>query len=255
MDLQLTGKIALITGASGGIGCETAKILAEEGVQTIIVGRRQAALDELAQEIAAKGGPKPLAVVEDITKPGGDLRVRDKVMAKFDRVDIVINNLGQARSFGLKAPDNDWEEAFNLNFVSARKMAEAFLEGMIERKFGRIINLTSTLEPFGMSGSHTSKAALLVWAKGLSRMVAKDDVTVNCISPGILVTEQIRNHFIPTVLPKFGGEENFFKNEVPAGHFGEPSDAAQLITFLCSPKAHYITGQRICVDGGWYRHI
>jgi 3-oxoacyl-[acyl-carrier protein] reductase len=255
MDLMLKGKIALVTASSAGIGRETAKVLAEEGAQTVVVARRKDALIELADEIVSKGGLRPQVIVDDVTTPGAADRVREKVVAEQGHLDILINNLGQARTFGLTNPDSDWEEAFNLNFVSARKLAEAFIEEMQARKFGRIINMTSTLEPFGMSGSHTSKAALLVWSKGLSRLVAKDDVTVNCISPGILVTDQIRNHFLPKFAPTAADQQAFLEKEIPAGHFGEPADAAQLIAFLCSPKAGYITGQRVCVDGGWYRHI
>lgn len=255
MDLYLKGKTALITGASSGIGRETAKLLGEEGAQTTIVARRQAQLDELADEIASKGGLRPLVIVDDVTSKGASVRVRDEVVARFRHLDILINNLGQARPFGMNNTDSEWDEAFNLNFTTSRKLSEAFLDRMVVQKFGRIICLSATSEPFGMSGSLTSKAALLIWAKGLSRMVAKDDVTVNCVSPGILMTDQIRNEFIPRVLPTANDQEKFLSDEIPAGHFGDPSDAAQLITFLCSPRAGYITGQRIYVDGGWNRHV
>jgi 3-oxoacyl-[acyl-carrier protein] reductase len=126
---------------------------------------------------------------------------------------------------------------------------------MKERKFGRIINLTATLEPSHVSGSLTAKAAVQVWAKGLSRVVAKDGITVNCVSPGLLMTEQIRHSHIPRHLPSKEDQERFLKNELPVGRFGDPKDAAQLIAFLSSPRASYITGQRIYVDGGWNRHI
>jgi 3-oxoacyl-[acyl-carrier protein] reductase len=255
MDLQLSGKIALITGASAGIGRETARALAEEGVQTIIVARRQGQLDELADEITSKGGLRPLVIVDDVTLKGASLRVRDKVVAQFGHLDILINNLGQARPFGMNNSDSEWDEAFNLNFTTSRKLAEAFIGGMVAQKFGRIICLSATSEPWSVSGSLTSKAALLIWAKGLSRIVAKDDVTVNCVSPGILMTDQIRNEFIPRVAPSADDQQKFLSYEIPAGHFGEPSDAAPLITFLCSPKAGYITGQRVYVDGGWNRHV
>jgi 3-oxoacyl-[acyl-carrier protein] reductase len=255
MDLQLQGKTALITGASAGIGYETAKLLGEEGAQTIIVARRQAQLDEIAEEIASKGGLRPVVIVDDATSSGASLRVRDKVVEQFGHLDILVNNLGQARPFGLSNPDRDWDEAFNLNFSTSRKFTEAFLDRMVARKFGRIICMTATSEPFGMSGSLTSKAALLVWAKGLSRMVAKDDVTVNCVSPGFLMTDQLRNNVIPRLMPTAEEQGKFLSLEIPAGHFGEPSDAAQLIAFLCSPKAGYITGQRMYVDGGWNRHV
>lgn len=255
MDLQLGDKTALITGASAGIGYEAARTLAEEGVQTVVVARREANLQALAMRIESAGGKPPLVIVDDATQEGAATRIYERVTAELGRLDILINNLGQARPFDLDTPDGDWDEAFNLNFSTSRKLATAFLPGMQERKFGRIINLASTLEPFGISGSHPSKAALVAWAKGLSRVVARDDVTVNCISPGILLTEQITEHFFPRVFPTDEDQKRFVEEEIPAGHFGEPSDAAQLIAFLCSPKAHYITGQRICVDGGWYRHI
>lgn len=255
MDLKLEGKVALITGASAGIGRATAKLLAEEGVTPILTARRKDVLDELADEIASGTSVKPVVIDGDVTSLDGSADVVKRVFDQFDHIDILVNNLGQARPFGMDNSDDEWEEAFMLNFTSARKLGEAFVPGMRENKFGRVICLTSTLEPFGMSGSHTSKAALLVWAKGLSRMVAKDDVTVNCITPGILMTDQIRNHFIPNVLPGENDQTEFLEKEVPAAHFGEPEDAAQLIAFLSSPKAHYITGQRICVDGGWNRHV
>jgi len=255
MELGLKGKRALISGASGGIGRETAKLLAEEGAETIVIGRRQAELESLAREITDKGGSRPVIVVEDITKRDAIARVRDKVIGEKGGVDLLINNLGQARPFEIETPDSDWDEAFELNFTPPRKLTEAFLAGMRERKFGRIINLTSTSEPTHVSGSNTSKAALVIWAKGLSRLVARDGVTVNCVTPGILITAQILNHVMPRQMPTDADKQRFLETEIPMRHFGEPADAANLIAFLCSDKAKYLTGQRIYVDGGWKRSI
>jgi 3-oxoacyl-[acyl-carrier protein] reductase len=134
-------------------------------------------------------------------------------------------------------------------------MAEAFIPTMRKRGFGRIVNLTGTLEPSHVSGSLTAKAAVQVWAKGLSRVIAKDGITVNCVSPGVLLTDQIKEHYLPRVMPNPEDQERFLAHELPAGRFGNPADAAQVIAFLCSSKASYITGQRIYVDGGWSRHI
>ena len=255
MDLQLKGKIALISGASAGIGRETAKVLAEEGVQTVVVARREALLQELAEEIVAEGGSRPMIIVEDLKNRDAFERIRDKVLGQFGWLDILINNLGQARLFSISTPDSEWDEAFSLNFTPPRKLADAFIPVMRERKFGRIINLTATSEPQHISGSMTSKAAVLAWAKGLSRLVARDGITVNCISPGFLLTDQIKHHYIPRMMPTKEDQESFLQREVPAGRFGDPADAAQIIAFLCSPKAGYITGQRIYVDGGWNRHV
>jgi 3-oxoacyl-[acyl-carrier protein] reductase len=255
MDLMLQDKIALISGASGGIGRVTTLALAREGAQTIMVARREDQLRELAGDVVAAGGRMPMIVVADLTDRDAFGRVREQVFARFPRMDILVNNLGQARPFTLETPDADWDEAFALNFTPPRKLAEVFLPSMKENGYGRIINLTSVLEPQHVSGSMTSKAAVLVWAKGLSRVVAKHGVTVNCISPGILMTEQIRNHYIPRVMPTKEDQERWLAHEIPAGRFGEPEDAAHMIAFLCSPLAGYITGQRICVDGGWNRHV
>ena len=255
MDLFLKDRIALVTGASGGIGRETAKVLAEEGVQTIVVSRREPELQELADEIAAQGGSRPMVLVEDLNDLASFDRIQVQVLGKFGHLDILINNLGQARPFTFDTPEQDWEEAFALNFRPPRKLAAAFIPVMQQRRFGRIINLTATLEPSHVSGSLTSKAAVQVWAKGLSRVVAKDGITVNCVSPGILLTDQIRRHHMPRHLPTTEDQEKFLKHDLPAGRFGDPKDAAQLITFLCSTRANYITGQRIYVDGGWNRHI
>ena len=255
MDLFLKGKIALITGASAGIGRETAKLLAEEGVQTVVVGRREAELASLSDEIVAAGGSRPVILTEDLNEIASFDRIRDQVLGKLGHLDILINNLGQARPFTFDTPDEDWDEAFALNFRPPRKLAAAFIPVMKERKFGRIINLTATLEPSHVSGSLTSKAAVQVWAKGLSRVVAKDGITVNCVSPGLLMTEQIRQSHIPRHLPTKEDQERFLKNELPAGRFGDPKDAAQLIAFLSSPRASSITGPRIYVDGGWNRPI
>ena len=255
MDLQLSGKRAVVSGASAGIGRETVKILAEEGVKTVVIGRNEAALQALAKEIAEKNAPIPVVVVDDLNKRDAIARVRDKVLSAVGGVEFLINNLGQSRGFGLDTPDEDWDEAFELNFTSPRKLAQAFLPGMIERKFGRIICLTATTEPGNVSGSMTSKAALVIWAKGLSRVVGKDGITVNCVTPGITLTPQILNNFFPKTMPTKETQQAFLDREIPLGRFGEPADCANLIAFLCSDKASYITGQRIYVDGGWKRSI
>jgi 3-oxoacyl-[acyl-carrier protein] reductase len=245
----------LISGASAGIGRVTAKTLGREGVQTIVVARRGPELQALAQEMVAEGAPAPMVIVDDLLDDGSFGRVATEVLGKFGYLDILINNLGQARPFTLDTSEEEWNEAFRLNFMTPRRLAQPFIPAMRERKFGRIINLTATSEPQHVSGSLTSKGALLMWAKGLSRLVAKDGITVNCISPGYLLTDQIKKNFIPQFVPTERDQEEWLAREIPAGRFGDPSDAANIIVFLCSPLAGYITGQRIYVDGGWNRHV
>jgi 3-oxoacyl-[acyl-carrier protein] reductase len=255
MDLQLGGKIALISGASAGIGRETAKVLAGEGVRTVAVARRGELLESLAEEIAAAGGPRPMTIVEDLTDRSAFARLRDQVLGEVGPVDILINNLGGSRPLGMDAPDEDWDEAFNFNFTPMRKLSEAFVPGIRERTWGRVVCLTASTEPWDVSGSLSTKAAVIVWAKGLSKRVARDGITVNCVSPGFLLTEQIREHYFTQVLPTEADREKFLRDEIPAGYFGEASDAADLIVYLCSPRARYITGQRLYVNGGHDRSI
>lgn len=255
MDLNLNGKTALISGASAGIGRVTAQTLAREGVQTIIIGRRAEPLRELSREVESEGNPAPFVVVDDLLDGSSFDRVTAQVTAEFGGVDIVINNLGQARPFDLDTTEEEWDEAFRLNFDTPRRLTTPFIPGMKERGFGRVLCLTATSEPTHVSGSLTSKAAVLIWAKGLARMVMKDGITVNCISPGYLMTEQIKNSFIPQNLPTQEDQQAWLSREIPAGRFGDPADAANILTYLCSPLAGYITGQRIYVDGGWNRHV
>jgi 3-oxoacyl-[acyl-carrier protein] reductase len=255
MDLNLVGKTAIISGASAGIGRVTSKILAREGVQTIVVARRAAQLETLADEIQEEGHLRPFIIVDDLLDDGSFERIVAKVMGEFGGVDIVVNNLGQARPFDLDTGEDEWREAFQLNFDTPRRLTTPFIPGMRERGFGRVLCLTATSEPTHVSGSLTSKAAVLIWAKGLARMVMKDGITVNCVSPGYLLTDQIRNNFIPQFVPTAQDQQEWLEKEIPAGRFGDPADAANLLTYLCSPLAGYITGQRIYVDGGWNRHV
>lgn len=255
MDLNLSGRTALISGASAGIGRVTAKTLAREGVQTIVVARKASALEELAEEIGSDGHRPPLVIVDDLLDGDAFDRVTEKVMGEFGGVDIVVNNLGQARPFDLDTTEEEWSEAFRLNFDTPRRLTTPFIAGMQERGFGRVICLTATSEPSHVSGSLTSKGAVLMWAKGLARMVMKDGITVNCVSPGYLMTEQIRNNFIPQFVPTAEDQQAWLEREIPARRFGDPADAANLITFLASPLAGYVTGQRVYVDGGWNRHV
>lgn len=255
MDLQLAGKTAVISGASAGIGRVTALTLAREGVTVAIVARREEELRALADEIVNEGSPEPVVIVDDLGEDGSFDRVAAACSTSLGHVDIVVNNLGQARPFDLNTSEDEWDEAFRLNFVTARRLTTPFLAGMAERKWGRVIAMTATSEPSHVSGSLTAKAALLIWAKGLARVVAPDGITVNCVSPGYLMTDQIRNNFIPTFVPTPEQQQEWLDREIPVGRFGDPADAANLITFLCSPLAGYITGQRVYVDGGWNRHV
>lgn len=248
MDLDLAGKTALVTGASMGIGRGIAKALAAEGVRLALVARRLNLLEEVAGEITAAGGAAPLLIQQDIMAEDAAERIASQALAALGSVDILINNAGGSRHFGKDAAEEQWTEAITLNFTRQRQLTHRLLDQMIARKWGRIVNITGKSEPDGVNGAFAAKAAMHAWAKGLSREVGKAGITVNCIPPGRIMSEQIRRNYTPEY------RQWQSENEIPVGRYGEPEDIANLVAFLVSPRAAYITGAVIPVDGGLRRY-
>jgi 3-oxoacyl-[acyl-carrier protein] reductase len=248
MDLQLEGKTALVTGASAGIGRAIAHELAKEGVKMVITGRRAQALEEVAGEIAAAGAPRPGIVAHDAMDAGYVDAVVRRCEAALGGVDILMNNAGGSRAFGKDATDPQWDEAFTLNFTRHRQLTLRFLPGMQARKWGRVIYITGKQEPDGVNGAFCAKAALTAFSKGLSREVGKQGITVNCIGPGRIMSDQIRRNYTP----EYRAWQS--EHEIPMGRYGEPEDLAVLAVFLASPRAGYITGTVSPVDGGLRRY-
>lgn len=246
MDLQLSGKIALVTGASIGLGRAIARMLAVEGCRLAIVARREELLETLADEVAALGLARPLVVACDITRRDAPSLIRQQVLERHGQLDILVNNAGGSRPFDGLGTREQWDDAMNLNFHAARELTHAFIDGMRERAFGRVVNLTGGDEPVALNGAVPPNGATHIWAKALSRLVGKDGVTVNCVPPGRIHSEQIDTRLLPT--PE--AQQKWVAENCPAGYIGEPDDLAVLVTFLCSPRARYITGQVIYVDGG-----
>jgi 3-oxoacyl-[acyl-carrier protein] reductase len=243
MELGIKGKCALITGASIGIGRAAAVALAKEGVKLAVAARRRNLLEDLQKETG------PLVIIEqDFLAEGAPQRIAEAAMKGLGRVDILVNNAGGSRRFTLESTDEQWEEALTLNFRRHRQLTHALLGQMMERKWGRIINITGKSEPEGLNGAFAAKAAMHSWAKGLSREVGRHGITVNSIPPGRIDSEQIRRNYSPERRAK---EE---REDIPVGEYGKPEDAANLICFLASPLARYITGTVIPVDGGMRRY-
>jgi 3-oxoacyl-[acyl-carrier protein] reductase len=243
MDLQLAGRKALVTGASMGIGRASAVALAREGVKLAVAARRRNLLEELQKETG------PLVIIEqDFLAEGAPERIAQAALEGLGRVDILVNNAGGSRRFTLESTDEQWEEALTLNFRRHRQLTHRLLGQMMERKWGRIINITGKSEPEGLNGAFAAKAAMHSWAKGLSREVGRHGITVNSIPPGRIDSEQIRRNYSPERRAK---EE---REDIPLGEYGKPEDAANLICFLASPLARYITGTVIPVDGGMRRY-
>ncbi len=248
MDLELAGRASLITGASMGIGRAIARGLAAEGVRLAVVARRAELLESLAEEVAAAGGVRPVPIVQDIMAPDAGRRIAEAALAALGRVEILVNCAGGSRPLPIDAPAAAWEEAITLNFIRQRELTHALLPQMIAAKWGRIINITGKSEPDRLNAAFAAKAAMHAWAKGLSREVGKYGITVNSIPPGRIMSEQIRRNYPAAERARFSAAE------IPIGRYGEPEELAVLAVFLASPRAGYITGAVIPVDGGLRRY-
>jgi 3-oxoacyl-[acyl-carrier protein] reductase len=243
MELGLQGRTALVTGASMGIGRGIATALAREGVKLAVVARRRNLLEELQREIGK------LVIVEcDLLEEKSVEKIAAAALGALGSVDILINNAGGSRRFTLESSEAQWEEALTLNFTRQRQLAHRLLPQMIARKWGRIVNITGKSEPEGLNGAFAAKAAMHSWAKGLSREVGKHGITVNCVPPGRIISEQILRNYPPEFRKKESEED------IPVGEYGQPADIANLVCFLASPLARYITGAVIPVDGGLRRY-
>jgi 3-oxoacyl-[acyl-carrier protein] reductase len=254
VELGLKGRVALVTGASAGIGREIARVLAEEGASVVLVARRRGLLEEAAAEIVAAGGSVPLVVDADLTAPAAVEVIRDRVVAAFGGADILVANAGRSDGWfratddqtGLSEVTEDaWQEIFAINFDYVRRLTQAFLPGMVAQRWGRVITLGGLAEPQQLSPVLAAKVATRAWAKGLSREVARYGVTVNSVPLGKIDSEQMREVVHPTPESRAAAV-----GRIPMGRFGEPAEVASLVAFLASERSAYITGQGLAVDGG-----
>ncbi|KAA9160754.1 SDR family oxidoreductase [Amycolatopsis acidicola] len=247
MDLQLKDRGAVVTGASAGIGRGIAACLAREGVRLAIVARRESVLNEFADELVAEGLARPAVIAADVTDDAEQETVLAQAEAALGQVDILANSAGGRRPSGLTASDEEWEVAMTLNFTAQRKLTKRFLPGMRSRGWGRIVYITGKSEPPRVSGEFCAKAAMHAWAKGLSREVGPDGVTVNSLAPGRILSEQMLRNYTDA-------DRAEHVKDIPLGRYGEPGDIGRLVTFLASPAGGYITGTVIPVDGGLRRY-
>jgi len=245
--MELSGQVAIVTGAGRGIGRATALELAGLGADIVVAELDQAGAERTAAEV--KGlGRRVSAVRTDVTSRADLKAMAERARAEFGRIDILVNNAGGSRRFTLETTEAQWEEALTLNFTRHRQLTQRILPQMIERKWGRIINITGKSEPEGINGAFAAKAAVHSWAKGLSREVGKHGITVNSVPPGRIISEQILRNYSP----EFRERES--REDIPVGEYGQPEDIAHLVCFLASPRARYITGAVIPVDGGLRRY-
>ncbi len=248
MDLGLKGRTALVTGASQGIGGMVARMLAMEGVQVVAAARRVEMIEAASAEVVAAGGTAMKALKADFYPDGASEDLAARALAELGHIDILMNAAGGSRPIPFEATSEQWSEGMLLNFFRIRELTHAVVPGMRNAGWGRVVTFTGTSEPKALNAAFTAKAAVHVWSKGLSREMAPHGVTLNCLQPGRIRSEQIAKRY-----PTLEAEQEFAQSEIPAGRFGDPEEIAGLAVFLASDRAGYVTGTVIPVDGGMSR--
>jgi 3-oxoacyl-[acyl-carrier protein] reductase len=262
MDLGLRNKVALVAASSQGLGRAVAEELATEGASLVMCGRNTAAVENAATEIEQRTGIEALAISADVSRPDDVSRLVDLGIARFGRIDILITNAGGPPTGSFETlTREEWESATKLTFFSAIELARQCLPGMKERRWGRILNITSITVKQPVEGlllSNSLRAGLTGFARTLANEVATYGITVNNILPGYTRTERVEE-LATQMAAKHGITAAEFKakweQEIPMRRLGEPHEFAALATFLVSERASYITGASFQVDGGWIKSL
>jgi len=255
MDLGIGGKNALVCGASKGLGRGCATSLAREGCRVTIVARDSAQLEKTAEEIRAATGAAVTPVAADITTEEG----RAAALAACGQADILVTNAGgpppgDFRNFSR----DDWLKALNANMLTPIELIKATVDGMIARRFGRIVNITSgavkaPLDSLGLSNG--ARSGLTGFIAGLARTTVKHNVTINNLLPGLFDTERQRTvlgHWAKDRGMSFDEVKRQRISQIPAGRIGDPAEFGDACAYLCSTQAGFITGQNLLIDGGAY---
>jgi 3-oxoacyl-[acyl-carrier protein] reductase len=251
MNLELVGRHALVTGASSGIGRGIAHALAREGARLAIAGRDTGRLEAVATELARYGGERPLCLTADLKVAEECRRLADRVLEAWGRIDILVNCAGGSSPLSGAGPENDatWAQSMALNFDAARYLSEGLIPAMVRASWGRIINITGAVVQAQPNAASPAKAALQSWSRAIAMKHAPDGITVNCVAPGRIFSAQIMERLHPTEESR----RDFIARNIPAGRFGEPEEIGDLVAFLASPRASYISGASIPVDGAMVR--
>jgi 3-oxoacyl-[acyl-carrier protein] reductase len=239
---DLSGRRALVTGASGGIGQAIAAALHAQGAAVVVTGTRTSVLEELAARLGARAH----VVTADLGAADGAEALVKASEAALGGIDILVNNAGVTRDGLLvRMKDEDWQHVLDVNLTAGMRLARACLRGMMRQRFGRIVAITSVVGALGNPGQGNyaaSKAGMVGFSKALAQEVAARAITVNCVAPGLIetaMTDALSDEQRARVLA-----------QIPAGRFGAPADVAAAVVYLASAEAAYVTGQTVHVNGG-----
>ena len=239
---DLSGQTALVTGASGGIGGAVAKALHRQGAEVMLAGTRSAALEALAGEF----GARVHIGVADLTVPAATEGLAKEAEAAMGRVDILVNNAGITRdALALRMSDEEWESVLQIDLTAQFRLTRAVLRGMVPRRHGRIIGISSVVGVSGNAGQANyaaAKAAMIGMSKSIAAEVGGRGITVNCVAPGLIAT---------AMTDKLTAQQRERLAEaIPAGRFGAPEEVAAAVVYLASAEAAYVTGQTLHINGG-----
>jgi 3-oxoacyl-[acyl-carrier protein] reductase len=244
--IDLSGKVAVVTGASRGIGRQTALTLAGAGASVVLTSRGDAA-EAVAGEIAAAGG-QAVAVAADVADAAAVHRVIETTLERFGRLDVLVNNAGITRDqLLLRMKREDWDAVVATNLTGTFLCTQAVLKTMLKQRSGRIVSISSVVGQSGNPGQTNyaaTKAGIIGFSKALAREVASRSITVNVVAPGLIDTDMTRDI-------SSDAQANW-ASSIPLGRLGTPEDVAAAVCFLASDAAGYITGQVLAVNGGMY---
>ena len=239
---DLKDKCALVTGASGGIGSAIAKALHAAGATVCLSGTRLSALEEVAAEL----GPRTHILACDLSKPDEVEALVGRAEAAMGKLDILVNNAGLTRDqLSMRMKDEDWQAVLDVNLTAPFRLSRAAMRGMMKRRHGRIINITSVVGATGNPGQAnyvSAKAGLAGMSKSLAQEVASRGITVNCVAPGFIATAMTE------VLTE--QQKTAINGRIPAGRMGAPAEIAAAVLYLAADEAGYVTGQTLHVNGG-----
>lgn len=239
---DLTGKTALVTGATGGIGEAIAKALHAKGATLAVTGRNEAKLNELAGQLK----DRVFAIPADLSSSSAIEALVKQAEEKMGQIDILVNNAGLTKDgLSMRMKDEDWQEVLDVNLSAPFKLARAVQRGMMKRRYGRIINISSVVGVTGNPGQCNyvaSKAGLIGWSKAMAAEIASRNITVNCVAPGFIATAM--THALTD------DQKEKINATIPMGRMGSSEDIAGAVVYLASSEAGYVTGTTIHVNGG-----